>query len=116
MPRPSRPVALCPVSTAAIAVLLAVRASAEPMPSPFDALGADALRAAGGQHWSYLAGAAAAAATLALSPTGGDHAIRIGVQRHLHAPAYGDAAYYGGYVLPVLVPASLSPTGLLGDV
>src|ERR1043165_8446887 len=114
MPRPSRPVALCPVSTAAIAVLLAVRASAEPMPSPFDALGADALGAAGGQHWICLAGAAEA--PLALSPTGGDHAIRIGVQRHLHAPAYGDAAYYGGYVLPVLVPASLSPTGLLGDV
>jgi membrane-associated phospholipid phosphatase len=113
MPRPRRPVALCSVASAAFVALLAAGTSAEPMPSPIDALGADAARAAGGWQWVYLGGAAVA--TLVLSPTGADHSLRVGVQRHLGAPAYGDAAYYGGYVLPVVVPLSLYVTGLVGD-
>ena len=88
--------------------------SAEPMPSPVDSLGPDIARAFGGYQWLYLAGAVAA--TAAMSPTGADHAIRVAVQQHLRAPAWGDAAYYGGYVLPIVVPVSMYVTGLVvGD-
>jgi membrane-associated phospholipid phosphatase len=81
------------------------------MPSPLDAAGDDALRAAGGWQWLYLAGAVVA--TAAMSPSGADHAIRVGVQEHARFPAWGDAAYYGGYVLPVVVPASIYVAGLV---
>lgn len=83
------------------------------MPSPIDSLGPDLARAFGGYQWLYLAGAVAA--TAAMSPTGADHAIRVGVQEHLHVPAWGDAAYYGGYVLPIVVPLSMYVTGLAVD-
>ncbi|HEX3593989.1 MAG TPA: phosphatase PAP2 family protein [Polyangiaceae bacterium] len=83
------------------------------MPSPIDALGSDALEAAGGWQWLYLAGAVVA--TVAMSPTGADHSIRVAVQEHARVPAWGDAAYYGGYVLPVVLPASLYVAGLVAD-
>lgn len=83
------------------------------MPSPIDAVGADAARAAGGWQWVYLA--SAVAATAAMSPSGADHSIRVAVQEHARVPAWGDAAYYGGYVLPVLLPASLYVAGLVAD-
>ena len=81
------------------------------LPSPMDGLGEDALRAVSGWQWVYLAGAVVA--TASMSPTGADHAIRVGVQEHARVPAWGDAAYYAGYVLPVLVPASLYVAGLI---
>lgn len=83
------------------------------MPSPLDAVGADALRAVGGWQWLYLAGAVGA--TAAMSPSGADHAIRVGIQEHARVPAWGDAAYYGGYVLPVVVPVSIYVAGLVAD-
>lgn len=86
-------------------------AGASALPSPLDAVGDDALRAVSGWQWVYLAGAVAA--TAAMSPTGADHAIRVGVQEHARVPAWGDAAYYGGYVLPIVVPASLYVGGLV---
>jgi membrane-associated phospholipid phosphatase len=92
----------------------ASRASAaERMPSPIDSLGPDIARAAGGYQWLYLA--SAVAATLAMSPTGADHSIRVAVQTHLRVPAWGDAAYYGGYILPIVVPVSMYVTGLIAD-
>src|SRR5882672_4946910 len=87
--------------------------SAEPMPSPIDSLGPDIAKAAGGYQWLYLAGAVAA--TAAMSPTGADHAIRVAVQTHLRVPAWGDAAYYGGYILPIVVPVSIYVVGLVAD-
>lgn len=81
------------------------------MPSPLDAVGDDALRAVSGWQWLYLAGAVVA--TAAMSPSGADHAIRVGIQEHARVPAWGDAAYYGGYVLPVVVPASIYVAGLV---
>jgi membrane-associated phospholipid phosphatase len=81
------------------------------MPSPLDAVGEDALRAVSGWQWLYLAGAVAA--TAAMSPSGADHAIRVGIQEHARLPAWGDAAYYGGYVLPVVAPASIYVAGLV---
>ena len=84
---------------------------AKALPSPLDAVGDDALGAASGWQWLYLAGAVAA--TAAMSPTGADHAIRVGIQEHARVPAWGDAAYYGGYILPVVVPASIYVAGLV---
>jgi membrane-associated phospholipid phosphatase len=84
-----------------------------PLPSPLDAVGDDALSAVGGWQWLYLAGAVAA--TASMSPTGADHAIRVAVQRHARVPAWGDAAYYGGYILPVLLPVSVYVGGLIAD-
>jgi membrane-associated phospholipid phosphatase len=65
----------------------------------------------GGWQFLYLAGAVAA--TAVMSPTGADQSIRVGVQRHLRVPAWGDTAYYGGYILPVVVPLSLYVGGLV---
>jgi membrane-associated phospholipid phosphatase len=81
------------------------------MPSPLDSIGGDALRAVSDWQWLYLAGAVVA--TAAMSPSGADHAIRVGIQEHARVPAWGDAAYYGGYVLPVVVPASIYVAGLV---
>jgi membrane-associated phospholipid phosphatase len=81
------------------------------MPSPLDAVGGDALRAVSDWQWLYLAGAVVA--TAAMSPSGADHAIRVGIQEHARVPAWGDAAYYGGYVLPVVVPVSIYVAGLV---
>jgi membrane-associated phospholipid phosphatase len=83
----------------------------EPLPSPIDGLLPDIADAFGGFQFLYLTGAVAAVAVM--SPTGADHSVRVGVQRHLRVPAWGDAAYYGGYILPVVIPASLYVTGLL---
>lgn len=78
---------------------------AEPLPTPWDDVGDDTVRAFGGYNLIYFG--AAVASTAALVPTGGDHAVRSSVQRHVHAPLWGDAAYYGGYTLPVVLPLGL---------
>lgn len=83
----------------------------EDLPSPIDGAGTDALHAVGGYQFLYLAGAIAA--TAALSPTGADHSIRVAVQEHARVPAWGDAAYYGGYVLPIVAPVSIYVAGLI---
>jgi len=83
------------------------------MPSPIDSIGSDAARAFSGWNLAYYGGAIVA--TAALAESGADHAIRVGVQEHLSAPAWGDAAYYGGYVLPVLIAPGIYVTGLLTE-
>jgi membrane-associated phospholipid phosphatase len=37
------------------------------------------------------------------------------VQEHARVPDWGDAAYYGGYILPVVAPASLYVAGLVAE-
>jgi membrane-associated phospholipid phosphatase len=87
------------------------RADEPPLPNPIEALGDDTVRAFTGGKELVLYGAAVAS-LVALSPTGGDNAVRVAVQEHVHAPAWGDAAYYTGYVLPVLLPTALYLTGV----
>jgi membrane-associated phospholipid phosphatase len=53
--------------------------------------------------------------TVALAPTGADHSIRVAVVENIHAPVWGDGAYYGGYVLPLVVAPGLYVSGLLAD-
>lgn len=89
-------------------------AAAEPStPSPFDGLGDNAAHAFTGTRLLWYA--AAVGATAGMSPSGADHALRVDVQRHLAAPAYGDAAYYTGYIAPVVVAPGLYVVGLLAD-
>lgn len=83
---------------------------AEGLPSPVDALGDDIGKAFTGTRLVYYA--AAVLSTGALSPTGGDHAVRVAVQENLHAPLWGDAAYYAGYTLPIAVPLGLYLSGI----
>jgi membrane-associated phospholipid phosphatase len=85
-------------------------ASAGPLPTPVDAVGDDTARAFGGFNLIYFG--AAVASTAVLVPSGGDHAVRLSLERHVHAPLWGDAAYYGGYVLPVVLPLGLWLTGV----
>jgi membrane-associated phospholipid phosphatase len=101
------------VAAAALAATMGIGASAraDDFPSPVEAFGDDTVRAFTGTSLFYFAGAAGA--TLALSPTGGDHAVRVALVEHIDAPLYGDAAFYGGYVLPVLVAPGLYLGGLV---
>jgi membrane-associated phospholipid phosphatase len=93
---------------AALAVAHPARGDA--LPTPVDALGDDTVRAFGGYSLLYFG--AAVASTAILVPSGGDHAVRLSVQRHVHAPWWGDAAYYGGYIAPVVIPAAIWLTGV----
>jgi membrane-associated phospholipid phosphatase len=92
------------------ALAAASPARADSLPTPVDALGDDTARAFGGYSLVYFG--AAVASTAILVPSGGDHAVRLGLQRHVHAPWWGDAAYYGGYVAPVVIPAAIWIGGL----
>lgn len=83
------------------------------MPTPLDHLGDNAARAFTGPR--LLLYAAAIGVTAGMAPSGADHAVRVDVQRHLAAPAYGDAAYYAGYIAPVLVAPGLWLIGISGD-
>ncbi len=95
---------------AALAVGSVAPARADELPHPLQGLGEHTVRAFTGTR--LLHHGAAVAATIALSPTGGDHAARVGVQEAISAPLWGDAAYYAGYALPVAVPLALYVTGL----
>lgn len=101
---------------AALAVLAALalahpgHARADELAHPLQGLGEHAVRAFTGSR--LLLHGAAVATTIALSPTGGDHSARVGVQETVHAPLWGDAAYYAGYTLPLAVPLGLYLTGL----
>jgi membrane-associated phospholipid phosphatase len=96
---------------AVLAVLLCGPARAGDTPSPVDSLGDDTVRAFTGPSLLWFGGAVLG--TAALSPTGGDHAVRVALIRHVDAPFYGDAAYYGGYVLPVIVAPGIYLSGLV---
>lgn len=94
-----------------VSVLWATSAKcADSLPTPVDGIGDDTVSAFTGTRLIYYA--AAVASTAALSPTGGDHAVRVAVQENLHAPFWGDAAYYAGYTLPIAVPLGLYLTGI----
>jgi membrane-associated phospholipid phosphatase len=96
-----------------VATLLGARsaAAAEPsMPNPFEALGHDTVSAFTGTNLIYYGAAVASVAVL--SPSGGDHAVRVAVQEHVKAPVWGDAAYYGGYLIPVILVPAVYVTGL----
>jgi membrane-associated phospholipid phosphatase len=87
-------------------------AAAEPaMPNPFEALGSDTASAFTGTNLLYYGAALASVAVL--SPSGGDHAVRVAVQEHVKAPVWGDAAYYGGYLIPVILTPAVYVTGLV---
>src|SRR5579864_9460322 len=107
--------AMLPAALGAIAIVAfsPTSVAASPMPGPLDAIGPDAERAFGG--WQFLYLGAAVAETAAMAPTGGDHAVRVAVQTHLRAPAWGDGAYYAGYILPALLPLGLYVEGLLAE-
>src|SRR3954471_20740872 len=88
-------------------------ASAEraPLPTPLDAVGDDLREAFTGTPLLFYGAAFASTGILAFS--GADHAIRVEVQRHLASTAVGDLAYYGGYILPVVVAPAIYLTGVL---
>ncbi len=80
------------------------------MPTPVDALGDDVVAAFGQQNALLYSGAVVATWSMAFG--GVDHAIRVGVQRELAVPAYGDGALYAGYVLPLVVAPAVYVIGL----
>lgn len=69
----------------AFAALAAGRASAEPLPSPIDALGEDVIRAFT-EPVSLVLYGSAVVSTVAMVPTGADHAVRVAVVRRSRAP------------------------------
>jgi len=106
---PLSPRILAVAAFAAVAAM-GLSARADDFPNPVEAFGDDTVRAFTGTSLFYFAGAAGA--TLALSPTGADHAVRVAIVEHIDAPIYGDAAFYGGYILPVVVAPGLYLGGL----
>jgi membrane-associated phospholipid phosphatase len=81
------------------------------MPTPLDGLAEDAAEAFTGT--SLLFHAAAVASTGVMAFGGADHALRVGVQRSLVVSAYGDAALYGGYVVPAMAAPGIYVVGLV---
>jgi hypothetical protein len=60
-------------------------------PAPWDGLGEDVVDAFSGYNLLFYGGAVALTGVMAFG--GADHAIRVGVQRSLAAPAFADGAY-----------------------
>lgn len=88
----------------------ATPAKAAPTPTPLDELGPNLIRALTGERLFFYAGAVAVTGGMAFS--GADHAVRVGVQRHLVVPAWGQVAYYGGYILPAVAAPAVYLVGL----
>jgi membrane-associated phospholipid phosphatase len=83
-------------------------------PTPFDRLGWNVVDAFSGANLLFHGGAVAATGVMAFG--GADHALRLVAQRDLRAPAYGDASYVAGYVLPLTLAPALYVVGLVtGD-
>jgi membrane-associated phospholipid phosphatase len=80
-------------------------------PTPFDRLGWDTLDAFSGTNLFFHAGAFAATGVMAFG--GADQAIRLFAQRDIPSRAYGDASYYAGYILPLLVAPGIYVIGLV---
>lgn len=85
-------------------------AAARATPTPFDGLGDNVRHAFSGSR--LLFSAAAVAATGGLAFSGEDHALRAAVQRQIASPAWGDTAYYAGYIAPAVVAPGLYAIGL----
>ena len=81
-------------------------------PTPFDRLGWNVVDAFSGANLLLHGGAVAATGVMAFG--GADHALRLAAQRDLLAPAYGDASYVAGYVLPLTLAPALYVAGLAG--
>jgi membrane-associated phospholipid phosphatase len=79
-------------------------------PTPIDAVGDDLVDDFTGYNLLLYGGAVAATGLMAFG--GADQALRVGVQQHLVVPAYGDAANYAGYLLPVIVAPGVYLIGL----
>jgi membrane-associated phospholipid phosphatase len=47
-----------------------------------------------------------------MAQSGLDHSVRVAVQNHLASPAYGDLAFYGGYIVPALTAPVIYVVGL----
>jgi membrane-associated phospholipid phosphatase len=99
-------------SVTLLGALHAGRASAELMPTPLDGIGNNVVRAFTEPVPLVLYGGAIVS-TVVMAPTGADHGLRVAVVENLHAPIWGDGAYYGGYVLPLAVPVGLYVSGLI---
>jgi membrane-associated phospholipid phosphatase len=80
------------------------------MPTPLDGLGADLVDTFTGINLVWYGGAFLATGAMALG--GVDHSIRVGVQRSLRSPAYADASFYAGYILPALAAPAVYLVGL----
>jgi membrane-associated phospholipid phosphatase len=84
--------------------------SNSPTPTPIDAIGADIADAFTGYNLFFFGGAVAGTGIMAFS--GADHAIRVGVQQSLAAPAYAETSFYAGYVVPAIVAPTVWIVGL----
>jgi membrane-associated phospholipid phosphatase len=100
-PAPAAPVAAAPA------------ASLPRTPTPLDALAPDLLHAFSGPNLLYYG--AAIATTTAMAFSGADHGARLEFQRHLRAPAWGDAAYVTGIVVPLVVAPGVYAMGLIAS-
>lgn len=108
---------MSPEAAAPVALLLSLLCASRTVsaaPSPIDGLGEDLVSAFTEPLPLALYGGAVVS-TIVLVPTGADHAARVGVQEDVHAPLWGDGAYYGGYVLPLVVAPGLYLGGLLAS-
>jgi membrane-associated phospholipid phosphatase len=89
---------------------LAPRAALAKTPTPIDGLGDDVVDAFSTTNVFLFAGAVLT--TGAMAQSGVDHSVRVAVQTHLASPAYGDAAFYSGYVLPAVTAPAIWIVGL----
>jgi membrane-associated phospholipid phosphatase len=107
------------LAATAVATAIALPARAEPtapapLATPWDSLGDD-LADAFGNGTNLLLYGGAAVITAGMAFGGGDHAIRVGVERHLVLPGLSDAANYSGYILPAVIAPAIYLTGLIAD-
>jgi membrane-associated phospholipid phosphatase len=75
------------------------------VPTPLTGLGDDIVEIFSG--WGLVAFGAASAGTAVMVLSGADHEIHLFAHEQARSTAWGDAAYYSGYTLPVLVPLAL---------
>lgn len=95
----------------AIATLSTRSARGEPpIPTPFDALGSNIAGVFDATGVVLLS--SAVGVTVAMAPTGGDHAARVFSQRHLALAPLGHHAVWVGYVLPTVFAPSLYVIGV----
>lgn len=84
--------------------------AASPRPTPLDRLGANFANAMTGSN--LLLHGSAVATTFALSASGEDWHVRVNTARHAEVPVWGDAAYWGGYALPIGLGPALWAAGM----
>ena len=97
-------------AAAGVAILTLASAARAETPTPFDDLPANAAGAFSGTNVFLFGAAVLATGTMAQTDT--DHSIRLAVQHHVAAPAYGDAAYVTGYALPAITAPAVYFVGL----